>query len=67
MPPTSKKLPPVDAAPIRKKSVSVCAHAPKQTTKSKLAQANPRQQQLITRLLISAGETAMANHIMPMG
>jgi hypothetical protein len=44
-PPISKKLPPVDAVPIRKKRVSVCAPASEGIArKSKLAQTKPRQQ-----------------------
>jgi hypothetical protein len=64
-PPISKKLPPVEAVPIRKKRGSVCAHAPEgKAKKSKLAQARPRQQWFSTQRLVSSGETSMGNDTM---
>jgi hypothetical protein len=64
-PPTSKKLPPVAAVPIRKKRGSdplAARHTAAMHTavaKSKQAQAMPRQPYLSIRIIVSRRETAM--------
>jgi hypothetical protein len=64
-PPISKKLPPVAAAPIRKKRVSTWAPTLETSaTKSKLAQAKLRQYWLSTQRFVSRGETAMRDDTM---